>query len=293
VESLAEKLVAVHGDAPDTAGAIVWWRLSGTIRRDELGDAWGQAGLTGPDDLSLPDYTTPKQALQRALPVVEDKRHFLRSLPQHGGWAVVEEHLDSTTTLAHQVVATVSVKDDRLVIDPPDYRDAGRIEEEFLACLERLETTDVSGWLAGTLMPAAKAVTLRDTGGIYFIPREYVDLYKRYTDVLAAVGAHRFFLVPALRSDEAVEAILDALCREAEQAALQVETELDNERLGKRALLTRMDAAEAMLAKVRTYESLLGRGLDQLVQRIEGLKAGITVAMLSKESVQLPFVEEA
>jgi hypothetical protein len=225
--------------------------------------------------------------------VVADKRHFLRALPKRAGWAVVEEHVDSVATLAHQVVATATVDADQLVIDPPDYRDAGRIEEEYQACLGRLETTDISGWLADTLMTAAKAVSLRDTGGIYFIPREYVDLYTRYTEAIAGVSAHRFFLVPALRSDEAIEAVLDALCREAEQATLTVETELDNESLGKRALGTRMDAAEAMLEKVRTYENLLGRGLGQLVKRIEGLKAGITVALLSREAAQLPFSEEA
>ena len=148
MESLAEKLVAVQGNTPDTAGAIVWWRLSGTTRRDELGDAWGRAGLIGADDLALPVYTTPKQALQRALPVVADKRHFLRALPKRAGWAVVEEHVDSVATLAHQVVATATVDADQLVIDPPDYRDAGRIEEEFLACLGQRSPGDGDGLLA-------------------------------------------------------------------------------------------------------------------------------------------------
>ena len=44
--TVVNNIVAVAGEALPTAGAVVWWRLSGSVNHEKLSAAWTDAGLS-------------------------------------------------------------------------------------------------------------------------------------------------------------------------------------------------------------------------------------------------------
>jgi hypothetical protein len=143
------------------------------------------------------------------------------------------------------------------------------------------EVLNLSSWLV-RMVYSTHAVGLRDTGGIYFVPRDGVDEWKKLVGAIRAASAHQFFEVPALRSSEAVDAILDALITEAGESILKMEEQLTSDKLGEKALHGRVEKCDAMKSKIESYEALLGTNLDKLRERLDGLKANLAAAALLK-----------
>jgi hypothetical protein len=119
---------------------------------------------------------------------------------------------------------------------------------------------------------------------VYFVPTDKVPMYRTMAQAIGKASQHRMFEVPALKSDEAVDAILDAVLREADYECTTLETVLDTGSLGKRALKSKVAVCEAMRAKVAGYEALLGRSMTAVQDRIESLKAGVVAAALTLDA---------
>ena len=170
--------------------------------------------------------------------------------------------------------------EDRLSVNPPTFPQAGELRAAYERHLGCMSANDVSTWMC-ELLKVVNGVSLRDTGGIYFIPRSSLATWRAMMGAVRACSAHAVFEVPALRSDEAVEAILDAITREAETAAADMEEEIIMTDLGARALRTRANRCEAIQRKLEDYEQLLGRGMDTLKERLGGLQAQMAAAALA------------
>ena len=56
--------------------------------------------------------------------------------------------------------------------------------------------------------------------------------------------------------------------------------------LGKRALKTRERRCEAMREKIETYERLLGRSMDGMKARLEGLRASVVAAVMMADDAE-------
>lgn len=265
-----------------TAGAIVWWRLSGDTDIKALGEAWGDAGL---DKKLLPSAPSITVALTRACTAQQTAHRLIRALPNQKGWAVVDETSDKATgTLSYQTVATAKILQGNPMIETgADDKLRANIWASYESSLGRLTVNDVSTWLTG-LTQELKAVSLRDTGGVYFIPRDQIDRFRQMAGSLKGVTKHQLFEVPALKTEEAVEAILDAVLNEADREVSTIETELDTSDLKARALRTRSSKAEALREKVEAYEQLLGRSMGAVKDRIEALKASIVAAELAAQA---------
>lgn len=279
-------VVAVPDAAEGTAGAIVWWRLSGGLDLERMTMAWEAAEL---NKRLLPDYPSEQTALLRAANFLTDKRLLARPMEGTKGWALVRE-VAKGEGLDYEVLIRARVtKDQGLKVEAGPNPQAPQLVERLRAEYERFQREltlgDVSGWMS-KLIRTTQAVALRDTGGVYFVPRSHVDTYRRIAGAIHAASGHKLFEVPALRSDEAVEAILDAVIREAEGEVGSMETELDTEDLGERALRTRQNRCERMREKVKLYEELLGKSLEGLHKRMEGLEASITTAILVSQPQQ-------
>ncbi|KKN38749.1 hypothetical protein LCGC14_0750120, partial [marine sediment metagenome] len=269
-------IVAVT-ESMETAGCIVWWRLSGSTDGYALRQAWEDAGL--PEDL-VPELPSAEKALRRAVIEQRERRRLVRPLEGTKGWAVVDEAA-SGDDLDYSVRLKVTLnKIGHVSIEPEGAVGSDEIKAAYQRHLAQLAQTDISTWLV-RLAARVRAVALRDTGGVYFIPREQVAQWRRMAGALGAASASRVFEVPALKSDEAIEAVLDAVAREAETAAEVMEEELAKENLGERALRTRTERCGAIEEKLSTYEKLLGTSLDALHDRLEVLQAGLATAALA------------
>jgi len=93
---------------------------------------------------------------------------------------------------------------------------------------------------------------------------------------------HTVYAIPALETESAVQAILDALVAEADQEMSEVGEDLSS--AGKRALGTRKARCDEMRKKLETYASLLGPRLDTIRDKLEDAKGSVVEAMLLAES---------
>lgn len=262
-----------------TAGAIVWWRLCGDTDVDRLSEAWDAAGL----DMNLiPDTPAPPTALRRAISELKKSRRLIRPLEGHKGHALVAETAigddldhDVLVTAKVDAVGRVSIEGD----DAEKFREV--IETGYWRHLTTLTTNDVSYWLAKKLMGLVDGVSLRDTGGMYFIPRTGLDTWRAFTDAISASSGHVAFTIPALDSKDAVEAILDALTNEASKTIEAIEGEVTADEITERKLDNRLAKCSEIEDKLSRYEKLLGRAMPAMAERLERLRANLAVAALS------------
>lgn len=269
-----------------TAGAIVYWRLSGTVRAADLATAWDAADM---DTALLPKQVSKQIALGRAIRERAGKHLLVRSCGK--GWALVQE-----TEVEDQAGQPILISETLLCAEiengePTFRRTPGCALMVFDAHVEAVRAAydrqqgemspdDVSAWIVG-LSVEFKGVPLRDTGGIYFIPRTSVDLWRRAVAVLDMVSTHRMFQIPAMRNAEALDAIADAVMAESEAAVAKIEATLGN--IGERAMNARLGDCEALLEKITSYDVLLGAQL-RCRDRVDALKATIATAIMMQQA---------
>lgn len=285
--------IIVAPDVENEAGAITYWRLAGSIDLSELRQAWHQAGL---DPKELPSEPDDETALGRAVRELQRKRRLVRPLARRGAWVikdeiVVEAQADTVyKTVCHVKYEKGAVEPVQIAPGDVPYEEYTAARDEIRAAYRRhqgeLQTTDITEWLV-KLAHARQATSLRDSGGVYFVPRPAMDFWRKATAVIDQVSrkAHKVFKIPALRNDEAVEAIMDSVLAEAQKSAEALEAELlesnEEDKLGKRALAGRAKKCEALLAKISGYEDLLNVRMDDIKGRIVDLQSSVATAALA------------
>jgi hypothetical protein len=281
--------IFVAPQAAETAGAISYWRLSGNVELSKLAAAWAAQGL---DKDLLPAQPGAEVALGRAVRELQGKRRLVRPLGKRGAWVVKDEAVTQDgNDVTHTRVCVVKFEAGSAAIDPGEApvetfdAAAAAIRDNFRKAQIELAPEDISGWLI-KLAYDRSSVSLRDSGGIYFVPRAGVEFWRKAVAAIQSVGAHRIFQIPALKNSEAIDAILDAVTVETSAAVAGIEAELiaeGDDALGARALKTRAETCGALLDKVAAYEELLGVKLPALVSKIEDLRAGVAAAALKTE----------
>lgn len=279
-QQITDQIIATD-IAPSAAGRFVWWRLSGAVTSAVFRAAWAREGL---DPATAPAPPSPKVAFSRAVRAVATPRRLVRPL-ENGGTLIVDERDDGQGGLTWQPIAAVRLDPgkqrpavDRVTPEAIAVFDA--IQEAFDVALVTVESDDVSTYLARK-MPAFEAVSLRDTGGVYFVPQPQVDRWEAVVRAFRGCSAHMVANVPAMAGDEAAIAILDAITAEVTSTIEAINAEVTDGELGPRALETRADRAAALASKLAGYEKLLGRKVEGLGERVEALRAGVSAALLS------------
>lgn len=287
-------------DASTSTGSFVWWSLSGNVSFVQLAQAWVAAEL---DAKLLPSEPTPLRALSRAVKDFESKNTLVRSLEavdEHGapldGFSVLaavkrpggrtgfepswEAWLPPADKLAQGADPLLALSDDT----------QGEIDEEIAEVvilryrreLGMLAHSDIASWLVRRVH-TMRGIALRQSGGMYFVPVQAMEEWRKWVAVLRKVGAGVVYEAPVLRATEAVEAILDSVLRDAEDEAKALDEVLDTESLGKRALEGRAQKAKAMDAKLAFYEELLGARAEAMRERMNELGARLMSASMRIE----------
>lgn len=285
-------ILAVDESNADVAGAISYWRLEGATDLQALTDAWVAAGLPRKQ---LPQPVSEKTALGRAFRTlsrrIDDTRQWNTFRAPSGHWVLLEIAADpqGNVTTTQIGKARHTVKDGiQIEADPFVSR---TLHAAISAEQQALATTDVSGWLVD-LAEKHSGVSMRDSGGVYFVPRHHMDFWRRAASVVESLAGcnHRVFRIPALRSAEAVEAILEAVVTEANRVAATLLADLTSEDTdntpGDRGLATRAVQASAMLDKITSYEKLTGRALPQIMSKMQAVADAI-----ARVRVGLPATE--
>lgn len=263
------------------AGSVVWWSLAGCAQHAQLAEAWRRWGVVA---LRLPGPTSPEVALHRAVQAQLDKHRLVRRLGK--GWAIVDEQEHAQDGLKYKVELQVSLNEvGRPTFKIPDEharKIADEVTARFVTELDLLDTSDLSKTLVDGLT-ALRALCLRERGGAYFVPREGVPEWRKIVGAInEANPGTRVSEIPALRSNEAVAAILESLSDEVHAETVNMTNELTS--LGKRGLISRQGRCKELLGKVTLYEKLLGQKMCALAERVESLKAEIASAILRASS---------
>lgn len=277
-------------DQSEGAGAIVWWRLSGGLNLAALRAAWEAEGL---DVGELPALPSPGAALRRACADLACVTRIAKPLPEREGWGIYDRERDgSAFTLA---VRAVLRADDVVTYDPPGTVDEGRIEAAYHRHCSEVNVQDVSLWIT-RMVYTADGASLRDTGGVYYVPPHGTERWERIVKALRACGsAHAIHYAPAMRSGDAIAGFLDAIAHEADVEVSAMDAEVAAGNLGGRALETRIKRCDEIEAKIGRYASALGVDLSiadagdgaiveggalaRIASRLTDLRASATVAI--------------
>lgn len=290
---MTTQITAITNEMKDAAGLMVWWELTGMVDMDDLREALTQAGLD-PEEY-MPQAPSLDVALARAAAAaLTSKRQLLRPLSRRGAWEVVLEKVEiveagasnagtERCTYTSQITGWVEKAGETrhvVVQGDPTMRDQVLAKVKFYENV--LTPTDFSSWL---LSRANKmhAIGLRDRGGFYFIPRDRVDEWKKLVEVVRACSQHHCREIPAMKTDEAVDAILSSVSAEARAELDRIETWLQNPEHSTRGLNSEERTALKLREKLDHYCQILGRQVPDLEARLERLTGTIQAARLVKK----------
>ena len=293
-------LLAVDEETP-SAGLLTYWSLTGGLDPLDLATSWEEAGLSAKEH-PLPELPHPTTALRRAVRyVVSGKRMLVRPLEARGAHAIVAERaieeetaVDSeggtgkaiSASLEHEVTARVTLDAaNRVVVEPADSPYVAELRAAFNRSAGECSTSEVGSWLVDRVL-GLDGVALRTTGGFYYLPPKSVEPWRKMALALQRVSGHRVLTIPALRSKDAVEAVLLAIEEEASTEADQLATELDEhisgeKKLGERAFATRAERITRTQQKLGRYEALLGAHSEKLTERLAALAVQVSAAALA------------
>lgn len=281
-------IIAIDSNNEHLAGAVVYWRLAGDVNGDDLNNALASNGLQD-HTVRLP---TPKRAMRRAMQELATGLVFLRAGKNgDGGLYLVKQvpgedgpefHVWIEARLGLGEVPEFTVAQHPALTEPVPWAvDLDALTSRFWHHVFHVAATDISTWLI-TQAVECDALSMRDSGGVYFVPRHALDNWRKRADCLQEETTCKVYLVPALDSDEAVEAVMQALIDECTEFTNTLQTDLEVGELGERALETRGDRAKELLAKLSRYEALLGMSLDGVRTQLEeqqtnAIQAALTV----------------
>lgn len=279
IEGFDNTNIIVTDTDPSIAGAFVWWRLSGDMNIEKLEEVWAEKGLTEP----RPAKPSTQVALRRAVNEQANRRRLVRPLQKESGYAIVDEHPDSEKTLDYKVLCKITFNKlgEVTITDGPE-----TMHTEILAAYKRhlasVSASDVREWLTGTIIPSVLALKLRDGGGVYFIPQGTLSRFRDIVKCVKWSSDHAIFAVPAMKTVDAVEGIIDALQHEARAELEQLQEELAKGDLGVRALKSRMDRCAQQEKKLSKYEEMLGKKQETIREGIMNMRASLVEAIMTQ-----------
>jgi len=260
-ESIAE--VLKHGERH--LGDLIWWTLAeARIDRSTLESVWASAQLSLE---FLPDPPTAEKALKAAVreTAVGQPDRLIRlglESEQEIVFAVVREtkHGDGSVTYQQETRIILDRRAESVSSDVPGHDLADVITSRF-AELRATHTADDIRRAMMKALDACAAVTLRDHGGVYWVPAPYAETVRRLQGAVEKIGSSRVYLLPVHASDDANRTLGDAakVAIEDELTALKAEVEgfltQPPERVS--TLVRRLDAFEALKGRAHLYRDVL------------------------------------
>jgi hypothetical protein len=281
-------------------GDLLWWALEAArIRRSELEAVWSRAGL--PTSL-LPEHPTAEKALKTA---VRDAQlgvsdYLIRLGKQDQDelvFAIVHEDRDGAGNVSHSQIARIRLDRNHASVvetDNPTQELVRSVFDGYDRLLHTHPVDDVRRTLVKVLDSCA-GVTLRDHGGVYWVPAAFSEVLHRLQSAVSEIGKSRLDIVPIHATPEATRALGHAAHQSIEAEIATLRTEIDSfvadppERPA--TLLRRLERFEDLRTKAQLYHSVLEVQVQDLETSIDELSQ--TVRHLLDGPEQAPAVSTA
>ncbi len=265
-------------------GDLLWWSLDDArISATKLAQVWTGSGLS---PKLLPEAPTPEKALKTACrEQAVGRSDYLIRLGKEDGYelvfAVVREEKDASGNVRHAQEARVSLQRSgsaALQTDAPAHTVVQAISEAYAGLLNMHTPDDVRRAVLRALDSFA-AVTLREHGGVYWVPAPYAREVRRLQEALSRIGRSRMDLVPIHATPEG-NASLGAAAHAAIQSeieGLQAEIREFVDAPPGRAftLVRRLQTFEDLRAKALLYQSVLNVQVSDLETSLTELAATV------------------
>ncbi len=268
-------------------GDVTYWTLANAdVPRPILEAKWAMAGLN--KDL-LPEEQTPEKALRLAVKAA--------SLGMKG--RMIKNTMENKTMLVFAVVKDIvdekgnydSSQETLIVLDKaatpptvtagdPTNTTAMAVLAEYSKFINAHTSRDIAATIVKTLK-SFKAITLRDTGGIYWVPRTQAENLRRLQGAVEGLGGSRVYLLPVHETAEASSALGAAASGsiEVELASLREEIEgfMADPEGGPRAdtLERRLQAFEELRGRASLYQSILHVTVSDLDGQLDAMATSV------------------
>ena len=285
-------LRSVLGIAGEHLGDLVWWTLSdASTPRATLEALWTGAGL--PNTL-LPEVPTADKAFKTAVRacqvgVTDTLIRLGKDEDDELVFAIVHESKTGDGSLHHHQETRVVLNRvaEQISSDVPDHPLVVAIRDAFHQLRHTHTADDVRRAIVRALRSFA-AVTLRESGGVYWVPRTCQREVRQLEKAIGGLGASRFYVVPVHHTSAGADTLGEAAksSLEAELHALQEELKAFHAEPPSRpsTLERRLDAFTALRSRAQLYRDILKVQVDDLEAQLDSM--GATVASLLQAASQ-------
>jgi len=278
-----ETLTSALNQGGQHLGDIVYWTLAeARITRTELENVWSAAQLA---PQFLPDPPTAEKALKAAVreAAVGQPNRLIRLGKEDENevvFAIIAESRDNAGNVHHHQEARVVLdrKAESVSCDTLGHDLAAVIAARFGEFRSTHTPDDIRRAMMKALDSCA-AITLRDHGGVYWVPAPYAETVRRLQGAIEKIGSSRVYLLPVHASDDANRTLGDAakVAIEDELAALKTEVEgflaQPPERVS--TLVRRLDAFEGLKARAELYRQVLNVHVQDLEKTLGELAVSV------------------
>lgn len=275
--------IAIQGfDEASITGAMIFWRLSSGARHQRL---VSELKANGVAPALHPAPPSPTAVLSRVLNDLYAGRNCLiRPVGKKaGGYAVMPRRDDAggrpefkTDWSVEISVGANKAVDLSFSDDTPD-AEIQRVQDAVSVGLLTLGDSEMSSWMS-QVVKHLQAVSMRESGGVYFIPAAHVETWRAVNkSVRAKCPGMQLYEIPVVRTEQAIEAVLesltDSIAKEVALVSAQSD-DLDKKRNdGTKIQQRSIDGMKTKLMeltnKVKRYEGVLGVGLEKLQEQVE------------------------
>lgn len=271
------------------AGAMTYWSLGQQTQPDIL-----QNGLS---QLGLPDYAPKPRSWLMALKAglaemfakPEELIRPLRDKSRNGYTVVVEEKGEYENTYSREVNACVD-KEGCVSVTAgcADCFELQRLTNHYHRVLP---AAGVSDMLTDIIQERLGGISLKNNGGLYFIPDAGVGKWKDVIMVVEAAAVepttNDLSVVPLEMNTMTLRDIKRSICREMESAAERLRRDIAENNLGDEALLNRAVRASQLRDRIRQYEGILGEALEVCHQNVDIAVQAFSVASAVQDDAEV------
>lgn len=271
-------------------GDIVYWTLAeARTDRSTLEKIWAGAQLAPG---FLPESPTAEKAFkaaarEAALGQADRLVRITKEDDREIVVAIVREtkHIDGSVTYCQETRVLLDRAAERVTSDVPGHDLADLIATRF-GELRSTHTPDDIRRSMTKVLDACAAVTLRDHGGVYWVPAPYAEMVRRLQGAIEKIGSSRVCLLPVHASADANRTLADAakLAIEDELAVLKAEVDgfIATPPDRPSTLVRRLDAFEALKNRAALYRDVLQVHVADLDKTLADLAASIESLLSEK-----------
>ena len=191
-----------------------------------------------------------------------------------------------------EVVATVGFdSEDNLTMDPFHSEKRDAIRGGMDGARKWLTAASVGKALVELAEHVCHAVSLRPTGGVYWVLDSYLPQWEEIARVFETSCAHKdergkdatptsVYVLRVVADEQMVRAVGDALTSEVEQALANIEVDIREAELKEQACLSRLRRVGELSDKVKRYEESFKRPLTSLADAVQRSATAVAQATI-------------